>query len=137
MTENTWPDPARPGVPLHPERDGWHWLKTERGLAPWRWTENPESIMWESGWEAGDGVISPAYFAALGPCTYLGPILTPEEAAALQKRVAELEGLLGLADFWITAAIECREWHWDADQHEAATHTRNEIRAALEGGKDE
>lgn len=93
-TNNTWPDPARPGVPLNFEKDGWHWLKTERGLAPWRWKENPESIMWESGWEAGDGVISPAYFAALGPCTYLGPVLTPDEATALQKRVAKLEGAL-------------------------------------------
>ena len=55
---------------------------------------------------------------------------------ALQARVAELEGLLGLADSWITAALECKEWRWDADQHEAATHTRDEIRAAL-GGKKE
>lgn len=23
-----WPDPARPGVPLNPERDGWHWIGT-------------------------------------------------------------------------------------------------------------
>lgn len=48
---------------------------------------------------------------------------------------AELERLLGLADSWISAALECKEWRWDADQHEAATHTRDEIRAAL-GGKD-
>lgn len=27
-------------------------------------------------------------------CTYLGPVLTPDEASALQKRVAELEGAL-------------------------------------------
>ena len=83
-TTNGWP--GKPGVPLHPEKDGWHWLETEHGLAPWRWKENPESIMWESGWEAGDGVISPAYFAALGPCAYLGPCLTPDEATALQAR---------------------------------------------------
>ena len=91
-TNNTWP--GKPGVPLNPERDGWHWVKTEHGLTPWRWKENPESIMWEFGWGAGDGVISPAYFAALGPCTYLGPVLSPDEATALQARVAELEGAL-------------------------------------------
>ena len=56
---------------------------------------------------------------------------------ALQARVVELERLAGLADSWITAALECKDWLWDADQHEAATHTRNELRAALEGKKDE
>ena len=93
MTEtNTWP--GKPGVPLNPEKDGWHWVETEHGLAPWRWKENPESIMWEFGWEVGDGVISSAYFAALGPCTYHNPCLTPDQATALQARVAELEGLV-------------------------------------------
>jgi hypothetical protein len=31
-TTNGWP--GVPGVPLNPERDGWHWLKTGHGLAP-------------------------------------------------------------------------------------------------------
>lgn len=47
-------------------------------------------------------------------------------------RIAWLERLLGRADSWISAALECKEWRWDA---EAATHARDEIRAAL-GGKD-
>ena len=62
--------------------------------------------------------------------TYLRPCLMPDEATALQARVAELERLAGLADSWITAALECKDWNWDPDQHEAATHTRDEIRAA-------
>ena len=94
MTDTTNGWPGKPGVPLNPERDGWHWMETEHGLAPWRWKENPESIMWEFGWEVGDGVISSAYFAALGPCTYHNPCLTPDQATALQARVAELEGLV-------------------------------------------
>ncbi len=122
MTTTTWPYPARPGVPLNPERDGWHWVKTERGLAPWRWKENPESIMWEFGWEAGDGVISPAYFAALGPCIYLGPCLTPDEATALQARVAELEG-----------ALLSAKQHFIANEPQKAFI---EICAALEGKKE-
>lgn len=59
------------------------------------------------------------------------------ERDALQARVAELERLAGLADSWITAALECEDWHWDADQKEAATHTRDELRATMEGKKDE
>jgi hypothetical protein len=62
--------------------------------------------------------------------------LHKQEIEALQARVAELERLLGLADSWITAALECKEWRWDADQHEAATHTRDELRAELEGKKE-
>ena len=40
MTQETtaWPDPKRPGVPLHPERDGWHWLRyAGREPEPDRW----------------------------------------------------------------------------------------------------
>lgn len=31
---NGWPDPARPGYPANPERDGWHWLKRPEDLRP-------------------------------------------------------------------------------------------------------
>ena len=148
-TTNGWP--GKPGVPLNSDLDGWHWLKTERGLAPWRWKENPESIMWESGWEAGDGVISPAYFAALGPCTYLGPVLTPEEIAAKDARIAELEAVLATTarvlhkageQFTAYANQHAAKGTADGDQ-KAATNQQwaqrcfNAHDAALTGGKDE
>jgi hypothetical protein len=43
MSGNNWPDPARPGVPMNPDRDGWHWLTRKNGLwpEPWRW--NPDA----------------------------------------------------------------------------------------------
>ena len=35
-TTNTWP--GKPGVPMNPEKDGWHWLKTPDGLeVPYEW----------------------------------------------------------------------------------------------------
>lgn len=40
--------------------------------------------------------------------------------------------------FWLEGALKCKNWHWDADQHEAATWSLNELRAALhqkEGGQ--
>ena len=137
MTDTTNGWPGKPGVPLNPEKDGWHWVKTEHGLTPWRWKENPESIMWEFGWGAGDGVISPAYFAALGPCTYLGPVLSPDEATALQARVAELERLAENANQCLKAALNDKDWPWDTDQHRDATLCFYELRATLEGKKDE
>ena len=125
-TNNGWP--GKPGVPLNPERDGWHWVKTEHGLAPWRWKDNPESIVWESGWEAGDSVISPAYFAALGPCTYLGPCLTPDEATALQARVAELDGALATAARVLHKAGE--QFAFYANQHATKGTAEGDQKAA-------
>ena len=80
---NGWP--GKPGVPLNPERDGWHWVKTGHGLSLWRWEENSESIMWDYGWETADGLLSAANFAAMEPCIYLGPCLTPAEVEARVK----------------------------------------------------
>ena len=166
MTEtNGWP--GKPGVPLNPKKEGWHWFKTPDGeLVPYNWRPAGECERgrWASGWVYDiDDDWSPE------ECTYLGPCLTPDEVQnlregdavkrleaeqklahrdnligefmaintreraardALQARVAELERLAGLADSWITAALECKDWYWDADQHEAATHTRDELRAA-------
>ena len=77
MTDaNGWPDPERPGVPLNPERDGWHWLKHPEDLraypAPW----NSELAGWVSG-----PIYSPEGVIELGYC-YFGPCFTPAEVAA-------------------------------------------------------
>ena len=139
MTEtNTWP--GKPGVPLNPEKDGWHWVETEHGLAPWRWKENPESIMWEFGWEVGDGVISSAYFAALGPCTYHNPCLTPDQATALQARVAELGAqneMLRHATDKLRAMLTKLNAQHEPLQRAFITAVELLNDAALEGKKDE
>jgi hypothetical protein len=97
---NGWP--GKPGVPLNPERDGWHWVKTGHGLSLWLWEENSESIMWDYGWETADGLLSAANFAAMEPCIYLGPCLTPGEVDA---RVSEVMK-------WRTAIYDALiEWH--------------------------
>jgi hypothetical protein len=73
---NGWPDASKPGVPLHPERDGTHWVSnTPRG-----WLANLQ--MWHDIY----GYCVPP--AAWGVLPYGGPCLTPAEVAA---RVAELE----------------------------------------------
>lgn len=81
---NGWP--GKPGVPLNPERDGWHWIQ-ESDLDPecafWRaqpWFDDKQG-RWETTGTEDD-------FAPYEVSTwrYFGPVLTPDEAAALQAR---------------------------------------------------
>lgn len=120
---NGWP--GKPGVPMNPERDGWHWMKTGHGVAPWLWRDDPQSITWEMGWETNEEVFAPGDIARVPGTTYLGPCLTSDEATALQARVAELEGLA----YGLMLAMS-------ASGHDF-TDILREARAALEGKKDE
>jgi hypothetical protein len=52
-------------------------------------------------------------------------------AAIEADHVVVPRGHLEMADCWLTAALECKTWHWDADQHEAATETRDALRVSL------
>lgn len=70
-----WPDPARPGVPLNPERDGWHWVAWD---PTW-----PEPAFWDAAnreWSQSEVSNINTQHAA-----YLGPCLTPAEVAAREQ----------------------------------------------------
>jgi hypothetical protein len=89
--DNGWPDPSKPGVPLHPERDGWHWLARNADDAwPFYWVSGTES-----GWCAEDGCnvdcadTEPEFMAHYWP-RYLGPCLTPVEVAAREAAAAQV-----------------------------------------------
>lgn len=73
---NGWP--GKPGVPLNPERDGWHWVKslTTGGLmcAEWR----ADRIGW-SLYRSTSEHHAPNTMFSWG---YLGPCLTPAEVGA-------------------------------------------------------
>lgn len=78
MTDaNGWPDEARPGVPLNPEQDGWHWVQSHFG-------DDPECKFWltaEPWWNmGGPSWAGPDWVAS--KFRYLGPCLTPTEHAA-------------------------------------------------------
>lgn len=103
MTANTWPDPARPGVPLNPEKGGWHWLSgvTERPAA-FEWLAHKQAWLFHRAQPEAQAMPPPAF----GSWTYLGPALTPDEAAALQARAdrnaagfARVDAELGRAKF--------------------------------------
>lgn len=92
MTEtNTWP--GKPGVPLNPEKDDWHWVRTPDGeLVPYNWVPAFEVDLgiWPAKWVYDLNEHWPPEHG-----TYLGPCLTPDQATALQARVAELERRAG------------------------------------------
>lgn len=67
-----------------------------------------------------------------------------DKTAAVQSFAAhrlnshkELAECLHGAELWLTAALECKDWHWDGDQFEAATECRDRARAALSKYQDE
>ena len=80
MDNNGWP--GEPGVPLNPERDGWHWVESAEGPVPalwarplWRhcrdfWDQRSPEWMEEQQWR------------------YIGPCLTPAEIDARVKEDA-------------------------------------------------
>ena len=91
-----WPDPARPGVPLNPEEDGWHHVKEcpNSSAKIVFWSGHGGNTHYENGdlkhHEGWDGY--PLWIAE--EWRYLGPVFTPDGTAALIARIAELEAVL-------------------------------------------
>jgi hypothetical protein len=67
---NGWP--GKPGVPLNPEREGWHWLSAKLG--------DPEPYYWTGGLWMGSDQFHIVSFSET--VLYLGPALTPAEVDA-------------------------------------------------------
>jgi hypothetical protein len=90
---SNWPDPEKPGVPLNPERSGFHWIGGWNGaffMVEW----DSECGLYGSV-DSGGSVLGPAAQS----WTYDGPVLTPAEAATLRAENARLrEALKNLLD---------------------------------------
>jgi hypothetical protein len=73
---------GEPGVPLNPEREGWHWIHRKG------WNKPRPAVWWPSrnsplgGWWDGRQIVGPNEIAEM---TYLGPCLTPDEAAESEE----------------------------------------------------
>ena len=74
-TNNGWPD--KPGVPMNPEKDGWHWVSLLGGDYPQIMEWFSDAMVWAEDWTVD---------ACALHLRYLGPVLTPAEVAALQKK---------------------------------------------------
>lgn len=87
---NGWP--GKPGVPLNPDQEGWHWVqRVDKGFVP-----NPRVILWTDDWTSGqfswDAIgYSSAPEQKLGrDFRYLGPAITPAEVDARVKEAVDL-----------------------------------------------
>ena len=87
MTNPTnWPNPERPGVPMFPERDGWHWLSNRPNDAPFpaEWSHEDYSDaetewFWDMGEEREDAYEMKGLYYH-GPCQIPG---TEDEATRI------------------------------------------------------
>ena len=88
---NGWPDASKPGAPLNPEQDGFHWVTSgadnDAFPAEWRAAGENEWGRWIARWVFTADDLNPI------DCRYLGPCLTPAEVAALvaEARAKALE----------------------------------------------
>ena len=87
---NGWPNPDKPGYPVDPETDGWHWL-----FDPENSKSYPEIWVAEmQAWAVGDAW-TPRMVTEMG-LHYQGLVLTPAEACALKAENARLREALKL-----------------------------------------
>ncbi|GCD58819.1 hypothetical protein NBRC3280_1320 [Acetobacter pasteurianus NBRC 3280] len=88
MTTQNWPDPKRPGVPMLPERDGWHALENNERKEYW-W--DAHCSCWTTS-EDGEFSWIPDDMSSVLGFSYIGPVLTPtqinEMLAAERERAA-------------------------------------------------
>ena len=117
-TNNGWP--GKPGVPLNPEKDGWHWVVSfdaEKTIVFWHGENQGNEGYWDGYplWIAQDW-------------TYLGPVLSHDQATALQARAAKLKRLVEIL-------MENDPDDMAADAVTVLDVWRKEASAALEGWK--
>lgn len=85
---NGWPDASKPGVPMNPERDGWHLIGLAGDEIPMRWRSH------EKCW--GVGIIPESAAKSL---RYISALTTPQEAHHRERAAA--------AAAWLAARDAC------------------------------
>ncbi|MFE8872746.1 hypothetical protein ACE4RV_06195 [Acetobacter persici] len=97
MPENSntnWPNPEQPGVPMFPERDGWHWLSNRPNETPFpaEWThEDYSDAETEWFWDMGEEREDAHEMAGLyyhGPCPF--PAAKNETSCVALNNIATL-----------------------------------------------
>jgi hypothetical protein len=116
---NGWP--GKPGVPLNPEKSGWHWLSCQNMpfLVFWNGEVLQDAF---SGQRIKPDVLSPVY-------SYLGPCLTPaevEERIATARKDAREEAALRLEELH-------RQHKYNPKTGDGSEHDTGYYRALVEG----
>lgn len=107
-TPTNWPNPERPGVPMFPERDGWH-MTTHSGAT------SPTVSFWcasEGVWKNGASSYPPDYLAH--PMRrYIGPVLTPTQIS--EMLAGERERCAKICDKLADDFLPCHpsEYAWE------------------------
>jgi hypothetical protein len=120
-TNNTWP--GKPGVPRDPEKGGWHWLSgvTERPAA-FEWLAHKQAWLFHRAQPEAQAM--PPHDFRLW--AYLGPCLTPDEAAALEEKLEAAARILHKAGEQFTADAN-QDWAQRCfNAHDAALGTSKE-----------
>jgi hypothetical protein len=140
MTDNNngWPDPARPGVPLNPEWDGWHWVQEpgqDQECALWR--AKPFLGADRGSWET-KGTEDDWQPYEISNWHYLGPVLTPAEVDARVKEARRdaLEEEAQRAAHYERMAYQHGHLPVD-DPHECAAQVAREIETSIRALKGE
>lgn len=60
-----------------------------------------------------------------------GAWVPADHLAEANREIARLRELVEMSEIWLNAALGCKDWVWDVDQHEAATETLRDLRAAI------
>lgn len=74
-----WPNPERPGVPLFPERDGWHAIGLT--IKQVKWWDAANKYWWDSEKRYYLTLDEVAY--RVPEYRYIGPVLTPTQIAEM------------------------------------------------------
>ena len=51
--------------------------------------------------------------------------------------IVEADELLSMAEAWLKAALECKTWAWDEDQHESCSRLVADIQKRLQPSKND
>ncbi|QEO17821.1 hypothetical protein [Acetobacter vaccinii] len=79
MNKNNWPNPERPGVPMFPERDGWHAIGLT--IQQVKWWDAANKYWWDSEKRYYLTLDEVAY--RVPEYRYIGPIIPPTQIAEM------------------------------------------------------
>jgi hypothetical protein len=135
---NGWP--GKPGVPMNPERNQFHWLIRKNGQCPEAWQWDPDAdgcgTEYSGAWAESEGDGQPEDMATW--YRYLGPCLTPAEVEAriATARKDALEEAAQRAAHYERMAYQHGNLPVD-DPHECAAQVAREIEASIRALKGE
>lgn len=127
MTNPTnWPNPERPGVPMFPERDGWHWIYYCGTPRPLFWGANTKAWFPSSGNRSRREANNKNW-------VYGSPIPTPTRIAELlagerERCAKECDEKVAFANHELKASASHEETRYWIGEHCAATFCADAIR---------